>query len=116
MGDVEHSFEPTQRRVRTRFGGVDIADSRRGLLMMGGYKPPLYELSNYYFPREDVRNDLLLPSGHRSRCATRGATTHWTVRVGEREASHPELQPPPAGGHPRHYTGIPPGSRQSGIT
>ena len=28
--------------------------------MMGGYKPPLYELSNYYFPREDVRADLLV--------------------------------------------------------
>ena len=46
MGDVEHSFEPTRRRVRTRFGGVDVAGSRRALLMIGGYKPPLYELSN----------------------------------------------------------------------
>ena len=51
MGEVEHSFEPTPRRVRVRFGGADIAESQHALLMMGGYKPPLYELSNYYFPR-----------------------------------------------------------------
>ena len=86
MGDVEHSFEPTQRRVRVRFGGVDVADTRRALLMMGGYKPPLYELSNYYFPREDVRDDVLVPSTHRSHCATRGEATHWTVRAGGRDA------------------------------
>ena len=80
MGDVEHSFEPTLRRVRVRFGGADIADTRRALLMMGGYKPPLYELSNYYFPREDVRSDLLVPTAITARTApTRGEATHWTV-------------------------------------
>jgi uncharacterized protein (DUF427 family) len=86
VGDVEHSFEPTERRVRVRFGGVDVADSKRALLMMGGYEPPLYELSNYYFPREDVRSDLLVESALRSRCETRGVATHWTVKVGDREA------------------------------
>jgi len=86
VGDVEHSFEPTLRRVRARFGGVDVADTRRALLMMGGYTPPLWELSNYYFPREDVRCDLLVPSGRSSRCPVRGAATRWTVRAGGREA------------------------------
>ena len=86
-----HSFEPTGRRVRVRFGNVDIADTRRALLMMGGYKPPLYELSNSYFPREDVRTDLLVPSAHRSRCATRGEATHW--RAG--------LRPPTGSAPPR---------------
>ncbi len=66
--------------MRVRFGGVDIAETQRALLMMGGYKPPLYELSNYYFPRADVRTDLLVPSEHRSHCPTRGEATHWTVR------------------------------------
>ena len=99
MGDVEHSFEPTARRVRVRFGGVDIADTRRALLMMGGYRPPLYELSNYYFPREDVRTDLLVPSAHRSRCATRGEAMHWTVAAGGREAAADawSYESPPAG-------------------
>jgi uncharacterized protein (DUF427 family) len=87
MGDVEHSFEPTPRHVRVRFGGADIAQSKHALLMMGGYKPPLYELSNYYFPRADVRMGLLLPSEHRSRCAARGEATHWSVRAGGREAA-----------------------------
>jgi uncharacterized protein (DUF427 family) len=88
MGDVEHSFEPTARRVRVRFGGVDIAETDRALLMMGGYVPPLYELSNYYFPRVDVRTDLLVASAHRSHCPARGEATHWTVRAGGREAVH----------------------------
>ena len=81
MGDVEHSFEPTPRRVRVRFGGIDIAETDRALLMMGGYKPPLYS-----FPCADVRTDLLVPSEHRSHCATRGQATHWTVRAGGRKA------------------------------
>jgi uncharacterized protein (DUF427 family) len=99
VGDVEHSFEPTQRRVRVRFGGVDVADTKRALLMMGGYKAPLYELSNYYFPREDVRSDLLVESAHRSRCDTRGEATHWTVRAGDREATADawSYESPPAG-------------------
>src|SRR3954452_5159172 len=86
MGDVEHSCEPTLRRVRARFGGVDVADTRRALLMMGGYTPPLWELSNYYFPREDVRSDVLVPSGRSSRCPARGEATRWTVTAGGREA------------------------------
>ena len=85
MGDVEHSFEPTERRVRVRFGGVDVADSKRALPMMGGYKPPLYELWNCSFPREDVRSDLLVESALRSRCETRGEATHWTVKVPDRD-------------------------------
>ena len=99
MGDVEHSFEPTLRRVRVRFGGVDIAATDSALLMMGGYKPPLYELSNYYFPRADVRTDLLVPSAHRSHCETRGEATHWTLRVGEREAANDawSYESPPPG-------------------
>jgi uncharacterized protein (DUF427 family) len=85
MGDVEHSFEPTERRVRVRFGGVDVADSKRALLMMGGDTPPLYELSNHSFPREDVRSDLPVESALRSRCETRGEATHWPVKVGDRD-------------------------------
>jgi uncharacterized protein (DUF427 family) len=84
MGDVEHSFEPTERRMRVRFGGADVADSKLAL-MMGGYTPPLYELSNHSFPREDVRSDLPVESALRSRCETRGEATHWTVEVGDRD-------------------------------
>jgi uncharacterized protein (DUF427 family) len=90
MGDVEHSFEPTARRVRVRFGGADIAQSGHAPLMMGGYKPPLYGLANYYFPRAKVRSDLLVPSDHRSHCATRGEATHRDPRSRPRlsERSH----------------------------
>jgi hypothetical protein len=46
-----------------------------------------------------VRSDLLVPSGHRSYCPTRGEATHWSVMVGEREASHDawSYQSPPPG-------------------
>jgi hypothetical protein len=55
MGDGEHSFEPTPRRMRVRLGGADIGETRHALLMIGGYEPPLYELSKDYFPRAHVR-------------------------------------------------------------
>jgi uncharacterized protein (DUF427 family) len=49
-------FEPSPKWVRVMFGGQFIADSKRAyLLHLGG--PPYY-----YFPKEDVRMDLLQPT------------------------------------------------------
>jgi uncharacterized protein (DUF427 family) len=46
------------RRVRARFAGTDLADSRRALIVWEPGRPvPLYA-----FPREDVRSELLQPS------------------------------------------------------
>jgi uncharacterized protein (DUF427 family) len=74
----EVGFEPSPKRVRVRFGGEYIADSKRAhLLLPGG--PPIY-----YFPREDVRMDFLELSNHREHSELLGDATYWNVKSGNR--------------------------------
>ena len=54
--------EPNQRRVRVFFGGEAVADSSRTLYLFETEHLPVY-----YFPRDDVRFDLLEPTSHRTR-------------------------------------------------
>ncbi|HLY67278.1 MAG TPA: DUF427 domain-containing protein, partial [Chloroflexota bacterium] len=53
---TEVRVEPSPRWVRTVFGGVTVADSKRMKLVFEPGKLPVY-----YFPVEDVRMDLLTP-------------------------------------------------------
>lgn len=52
-------FLPTMKRVRVQAGGETIADSTRAMLMRETHHVPVY-----YFPREDVRMDLLSKTDH----------------------------------------------------
>jgi uncharacterized protein (DUF427 family) len=79
--DHRIELEPSPRWVRVRFGGQFVADSRRLLLLRETGHVPVY-----YFPREDVRMDLLVPSGRTSACPRKGEAVHWHVRVGGRTA------------------------------
>lgn len=83
MGNPDHSYEPTGRRIRVRFGGRQIADTTNALLLMGGYRPPKYELSNYAFPALDVLHGILA-EGARSEDDPRGEVRFYDVTVGGR--------------------------------
>ena len=52
-------WEPSPRWIRVQFGGKIVADSRNALLVWEGGGPRL----NYYFPREDVRQEFLAETG-----------------------------------------------------
>jgi uncharacterized protein (DUF427 family) len=80
--DPRHEVEPSVRWVRVRFAGQMVADSRRVLLLREPGHVPIY-----YFPRADVRADLLVPAEHATPCP-RGDAACWTVRVGDRTAEH----------------------------
>ena len=56
----EPRVEPTPRRVRVRAGDTVLADSRRAQLLVW-YGPG--RLPTYVFPEDDVRTELLVPSG-----------------------------------------------------
>src|SRR5919204_655456 len=72
---------PSPRRVRVVFNGETLADSRRVMLLrQHGFLPV------YYFPREDVRTDLLEPSDYVTDSPYKGRASYWTVRVGDRRA------------------------------
>jgi adenylate cyclase len=81
--DYEIRFEPHPRRVRVEFNGAWIADSRRALVLHETRQPPAY-----YFPREDVRVDLLEKTEHVTHCPFRGNASYWTIRAAGRVAEN----------------------------
>ena len=73
--------EPSPRWVRVFFGGETVADSKRVMLLRENRVLPVY-----YFPREDVRMDLMEPTDNHTNCPYKGDASYWTIRVGDREA------------------------------
>ena len=59
------------------FGGETIADSKRAKLLREAEILPAY-----YFPKEDVRTDLFVPSEMKTRCEVKGEASYWSVQVG----------------------------------
>jgi len=77
--DYKIAFEASPRRVRVQFNGETIADSTGARLLFETRHLPVY-----YFPRSDVRLDLLTPTEHHSFCPCKGTASYWTIRVGDR--------------------------------
>jgi uncharacterized protein (DUF427 family) len=69
------------RHVRVFFAGETIADSKKAKLVREAEVLPIY-----YFPKQDVRMDLLVASEHRSRCPVKGEASYWSVQVGAQRA------------------------------
>jgi uncharacterized protein (DUF427 family) len=70
--------EPLRRRMRVRFGGDWIADSEQVTLL---HEPAHYPVA--YFPRADVRDGVLEPSGKVTKHRDLGATEWFTVVNGD---------------------------------
>ena len=69
---VEPRWIATPKRVRVYFAGDAVVDSTRANLFRGG-GPPVY-----YFPKEDLRQDMLAATG-RSQSDVRGTATLYDV-------------------------------------
>ena len=65
------------------FQGQTIADSSNALVMHETRLAPVF-----YFPREDVRMDLLVKSSRRTHCPFKGNASYWTIQVGSRSAEN----------------------------
>lgn len=90
-------FEEYPRRIRARFAGETVIDSTRvKLLHEHGHLPV------FYFPRDDVRADLLEPTDHTTHCPWKGEASYWSVRVGDRVAENAVW------GYPEPIEGAPP--------
>lgn len=72
--------EVSAKRIRAVFAGETIADSTRTTMV---WEHPYYP--NYYFPRDDVRTDLLAESDHRSTHEDLGQADHFTIQVGDND-------------------------------
>lgn len=81
--DYRIEFIPSPRRVRVVFGGETLADSTAVMVLRETRHTPVY-----YFPREDVRMELLRPTAHATHCPFKGDASYWSIAAGGREAEN----------------------------
>ena len=81
--DYDVHFEPCPRRLRVVFGGATIADSTRACYLFETDHVPVY-----YFPRADVRMDLLSRTAERTHCPYKGDAVYFSVTAGGRTAQN----------------------------
>ncbi|MBV8889192.1 MAG: DUF427 domain-containing protein [Alphaproteobacteria bacterium] len=77
------TFERSPRRVRVKVNGETIADSTDAHLLFETRHLPVY-----YFPKRDVRMELMRPTQHHTFCPYKGTAAYWTVAVGDRIAEN----------------------------
>jgi uncharacterized protein (DUF427 family) len=84
----------SSRLVRVRLDGTGtvLAETRRPLLLSETGLP-----NRFYIPAEDVRQDLLEPSGTHTVCPYKGTASYWSVSLGDRKLtdavwSYPQAQ------------------------
>jgi uncharacterized protein (DUF427 family) len=77
--DPKHRVDaiPSERHVVVEVGGEVVAESRRPTAVFETSLP-----IRWYLPPEDVRQDLLEPSGTVTRCPYKGTARYWSVRAG----------------------------------
>src|SRR4051795_4618333 len=76
-------FEDYPRRMRAVLGGETVIDTVRGKLLFESSLPPVL-----YVPLDDVRQELLSPTGHTSHCPFKGDAAYWTVDAGGETAEN----------------------------
>ncbi len=77
--DYRVDLEPSSRRVRVSLDGQVVAESERTLIVRETKHDPVV-----YFPRDDVRFELLARTDHETFCPFKGVASYWTLRVGDR--------------------------------
>ena len=75
------SFARSLACVRVEFNGITIADSDAAMVLKETRLAP-----TFYFPRDDVRMDLLDQTDNHTHCPFKGNASYWTVNVGDRSA------------------------------
>jgi len=77
--DYKVELEPSPRRMRASFDGEVVAESNRTLIVRETKHAPVV-----YFPRQDVRFELLERTDHETFCPFKGEASYWTLRGRER--------------------------------
>lgn len=81
--DYEVALEPNPQRMTVTFHGEVVAASARTLRVRETKHAPVV-----YFPREDVRFELLQRTAHETFCPFKGEASYWTLRIGGRCAEN----------------------------
>lgn len=81
--DYEVSAEVVGRNVSIEYDGLTIASSDQAVLYRESRLQPVY-----YFPRGDVRMDLLRRTRHRTHCPFKGNASYWSLNIGDKEVEN----------------------------
>ena len=72
------TIEPTDQQVDVRIEGETVATSTRTLRLDETGMPP-----RFYFPRDDVRTDILRRTAFETTCPFKGQASYWTLELGD---------------------------------
>ena len=75
---IPMTLRPSPQRVRVRFNGEVIAESRSALVLEEGSYAPVY-----YLPRADVKMERLIRTSHTSHCPHKGDATYYSICNGQ---------------------------------
>ncbi len=81
--EIRFRWEDSQRRVRVIYAGLTIADSKRVMRLLEFGRLPVY-----YFPLEDVRQEVLEATDHHTHSPLKEEASYWTIHVGDRVAEN----------------------------
>ncbi|HUZ71670.1 MAG TPA: DUF427 domain-containing protein [Stellaceae bacterium] len=73
---------PCAKRVRVVINGCTVADSSAPMILLERSRLPIY-----YFPRADIRTDLVVPSPRRQSHPLLGEAAFWTLNAGDRRCA-----------------------------
>ena len=81
----EHKIQawPCPKRIRAVFGDLEIAESTNTLILRETRHAPVY-----YFPKGDVRMDLLEKTDHATVCSIKGDASYWNIATREKTAEN----------------------------
>ncbi|MCI3933228.1 DUF427 domain-containing protein [Streptomyces sp. AN091965] len=80
------TIEQGTQHVRVEHDGQVVAESKRPLVLRETGCPV-----RYYLPPQDVRTDLLTPSGTHTYCPFKGTASYWSLPGGEDQVwAYPE--------------------------
>jgi uncharacterized protein (DUF427 family) len=68
----------SSRHVRVEIAGETIAETTKPFLLFETHLP-----TRYYLPQDDVRMDLLEPTGLTTQCPYKGVAKYWSATVGD---------------------------------
>ena len=71
------TITPADHHVVVTLGGEKLAESDRAVLLDETGLP-----TRYYFPRQDVRTELLHPTDSQTTCPFKGQASYWSAEVG----------------------------------
>lgn len=77
------ALEVHGKRLRVMLAGECIADSTEVRVVREADYPAVY-----YFPKADVRSDLMTASDNSTYCPFKGQANYWSIRVGQRQVDN----------------------------